>query len=59
MKKSSISSNLFVCVVVLLAVVYSQQLCTSEVYDSYLEHYSAKCEGDCEEYKKWVVIMCG
>ncbi|KAK8830747.1 hypothetical protein WA577_004474, partial [Blastocystis sp. JDR] len=51
MKKSSISSNLFVCVV-LLAVVYSQQLCTSEVYDSYLEHYSAKCEGDCEEYKK-------
>ena len=58
MKKSSISSNLFVCVV-LLAVVYSQHLCTSEVYDSYLEHYSAKCEGDCEEYKKWVVKMGG
>ena len=56
MKKSSISSNLFVCVV-LLAVVYSQQLCTSEVYDSYLEHYSAKGEGDCDEYKKWVVKM--
>ena len=59
MKQSSISSNLFVYVVLLLAVVYSQQLCTSEVYDSYLEHYSAKCEGDCEEYKKWVVKMGG
>ena len=59
MKKSSISSKLLVCAVLLLAVVYSQQLCTSEVYDSYLEHYSAKCEGDCEEYKKWVVKMGG
>ena len=48
-----------VSLVLLLRLTLSTELCTSDVYDSYLEHYSAKCEGDCEEYKKWVVKMGG
>ena len=42
-----------------LVFTHAQELCTKEVYSQYLSSYPIKCEGDCEEYKKWVVIMGG
>ena len=44
-------------VVLLIAASYTQDLCSSEIYDSYLGVYPMKCDADCEEYKKWVLIM--
>ena len=53
MEKITITNRVLVCIVLLLAVVYSQQLCTSDVYDTYLEAFPMKCGSDCDEYKKW------
>ena len=39
-------------VVLVVAAGYAQDLCNSEVYDSYLGAYRMKCDADCEEYKK-------
>ena len=41
-----------VSLVLLLRLTLSTELCTSDVYDSYLEAYPMKCENACDEYKK-------
>ena len=41
-----------VSLVLLLELALSAELCNSGVYDSYLEAYPMKCEGDCSEYKE-------
>ena len=46
------TSKLLVSFVLLFAVIFGEDLCTSEEYDKYLEKYSAKCGDDCAEYKK-------
>ena len=41
-----------VSLVLLLRLTLSTELCTSDVYDSYLEAYPMKCGNACDEYKK-------
>ena len=43
-----------VSLVLLLRLTLSTELCTSDVYDSYLEAFPMKCGNDCNEYKRWV-----
>ena len=43
-----------ISLVLLLELAVSAELCTSDVYDSYLEAYPMKCGSDCSEYKEWV-----
>ena len=40
-----------VSLVLLLRLTLSTELCTSDVYNSYLEAYPMKCGSDCDEYK--------
>ena len=37
--------------ILLLTVVYTRELCSSEAYDTYLKQYPLKCSIDCEKYK--------
>ncbi|KAK8828092.1 hypothetical protein WA556_004721, partial [Blastocystis sp. ATCC 50177/Nand II] len=41
-----------ICLVLLLELAVSAELCNSDVYNSYLEAYPMKCGSDCDEYKK-------
>lgn len=43
---------MIICLVLLLGLALSAELCTSDVYDSYLEAYPMKCGNACDEYKK-------
>ena len=43
---------MIVTLVLLLELALSAELCTSDVYDSYLEAYPMKCGNACDEYKK-------
>ncbi|KAK8826471.1 hypothetical protein WA577_001399 [Blastocystis sp. JDR] len=43
---------MIISLVLLLGLALSAELCTSDVYDSYLEAYPMKCGSDCDEYKK-------
>ena len=45
---------MIICLVLLLGLALSAELCTSDVYDSYLEAFPMKCGNDCNEYKRWV-----
>ena len=45
-----------ISLVLLLELAVSAELCTSDVYDSYLEAFPMKCGSDCDEYKRWTVI---
>ena len=45
-----------ISLVLLLELALSAELCTSDVYDSYLEAFPMKCGSDCDEYKRWTVI---
>ena len=40
-----------ISLVLLLELALSAELCTSDVYDSYLEAYPMKCGNACDEYK--------
>ena len=40
-----------ISLVLLLELAVSAELCTSDVYDSYLEAYPMKCGNACDEYK--------
>ena len=51
--------SLLIAIALLVNLCGAESLCSKEIYDSYLSVYSMKCEGDCEEYKKWVVKMDG
>ena len=46
-----------ISLVLLLELALSAELCTSDVYDSYLEAYPMKCGNACDEYKKWEIRM--
>ena len=50
---------LLISMIVLITICGAESLCSTDVYDSYLGVYPVKCEGDCDEYKKWVVKMGG
>ena len=41
-----------ISLVLLLELALSAELCTSDVYNSYLEAYPMKCGNACDEYKK-------
>ncbi|KAK8827356.1 hypothetical protein WA556_000981, partial [Blastocystis sp. ATCC 50177/Nand II] len=41
-----------ISLVLLLGLALSAELCTSDVYDSYLEAYPMKCGNACDEYKE-------
>ena len=41
-----------ISLVLLLELAVSAELCTSDVYNSYLEAYPMKCGSNCDEYKK-------
>ncbi|KAK8833464.1 hypothetical protein WA577_006702, partial [Blastocystis sp. JDR] len=43
---------MIICLVLLLGLALSAELCNSDVYNSYLEAYPMKCGSDCDEYKK-------
>ena len=45
---------MIICLVLLLGLALSAELCNSDVYDSYLEAYPMKCGNDCAEYKEYV-----
>ena len=47
------TGKVLVLFVLLSAVIVSED-CTSDEYDTYLEHYRMKCGNDCAEYKRWV-----
>ncbi len=40
-----------ISLVLLLELAVSAELCTSDVYNSYLEAYPMKCGNACDEYK--------
>ena len=40
-----------ISLVLLLELALSAELCTSDVYDSYLDAYPMKCGNACDEYK--------
>ena len=44
--------TMIVTLVLLLELALSAELCTSDVYNSYLEAYPMKCGNACDEYKK-------
>ena len=46
-----------ISLVLLLGLALSAELCTSDVYNSYLEAYPMKCGNACDEYKKWEIRM--
>ena len=48
---------MIVTLVLLLGLALSAELCTSDVYNSYLEAYPMKCGNACDEYKKWEIWM--
>ena len=47
--------KMIISLVLLLELALSAELCTSDVYDSYLEAFPMKCGSDCDEYKRWAV----
>ena len=47
--------RMFLFTLLLLGITLASELCTSDVYDSYLEAYPMKCGSDCDEYKKWEI----
>ena len=44
--------RMFLFTLLLLGITLASELCTSDVYDSFLEAYPMKCGSDCDEYKK-------
>ena len=45
-------SSLTVLFVMLMSVLHTEGICSSEAYDAYLEAYPVKCGLDCTEYKE-------
>ena len=34
------------------------RMCSEEEYDDYLQKYSLKCGGTCDEYKRFIIPPC-
>lgn len=49
----------FVLIIVMLMVkLRAIRMCSKEEYDDYLQKYSLKCGGTCDEYKRFIISPC-